>query len=115
LRCDGDIHYFSQLRVRLFENFIFDMSFLNLVGSTSNQQNQLISMQLFAMSNLQELMFKFVFLIFENFALEKWNRFLLHKRNVKKPMVYPGFESSPPCLRVKHRHTKLPGCPGMQK
>jgi hypothetical protein len=36
---------------------------------------------------------------------------ILHKRNVKKPMVYPGFEPSPPRLRVKHRHTKLPGCP----
>jgi hypothetical protein len=28
----------------------------------------------------------------------------------EKPMVYPGFEPSPPRLRVKHRHTKLPGC-----
>jgi ABC-type uncharacterized transport system permease subunit len=36
---------------------------------------------------------------------------ILHKRNVKKPMVYPGFEPSPSRLRAKHRHTKLPGCP----
>jgi hypothetical protein len=35
---------------------------------------------------------------------------ILHKRNVKRSIVYPGFEPSPPGLRVKHRHTKLPGC-----
>jgi hypothetical protein len=40
-------------------------------------------------------------------------QYILRKRIVKKTMVYPGFEPIPLRLRVKHRHTKLPGCPAL--